>query len=399
MNDAPFRIANRAATAIPLFERDIKEAGWRRVMSALRQRASDLRFQFLIIVIAPTVLSAIYFGLVASKRYVSHAEYIVRSVNSHRSGGLGAILSTFGISRTADDTSIIENFIRSRDAIRQLDERLNLREIYGRPEADLLSRFPWPFESDTFERLYTRTQNYITVTEDSTTGITTLEVSAFRPGDAKGIATVLIALAEETANRMNDRVEADAIKQSKEELEKAREDVLKAQADLTSFRNSEYMVDPVSYAGMLLNGISKLSLDQAQTQAEIKQTENLSPSNPAIPSLLAKAEALGNKITEERKKLAGNNMALAGKVSEYDRLNLMKELADKNYASALNATLQAEEDAQRRQIYIEQMVAPNLPDDDTEPRRLRVILTVFVLAFATFSMVWILTVGAKDHAQ
>jgi capsular polysaccharide transport system permease protein len=45
------------------------------------------------------------------------------------------------------------------------------------------------------------------------------------------------------------------------------------------------------------------------------------------------------------------------------------------------------------------MVNPNLPDEHTKPERLRLILTAFVLSFAVFSMIWIVSVGAKDHAQ
>jgi capsular polysaccharide transport system permease protein len=398
MNKAFVRTVNQPGE-IPALENKAPSAFWLRWLRAGLSRVGDLRIQFVALVVIPTLLSMCYFGLVATKRYVSHAEYIVRGVNAHSSTGLGAILSTMGISRAADDTSVIESFIKSREAIRQLDQRLDLRKIYGRSEADFLSRYPWPWERDTFERLYARLQMYIYIVIDSTTGVTTLEVSAFRPDDAKLVATTLLQLAEEMANEMNDRAQADTVKHARQEVERSRQAVLDAQANLTKFRNSQALLDPVSYASVLLSGISKLTLDRANTQAQITQTSELSPSNPGIPSLQAQAAALDKKIAEERSALAGGNGALSDKVSSYDQLTLTRDLADKGYGSALAALLDAQQEAQRQSIYIEEMVPANLPDDDTEPQRLRLIVTVFVLSFAVFSMLWVLTVGAKDHAQ
>jgi capsular polysaccharide transport system permease protein len=398
MSDTLYRVIKRPTSEPPVLEA-VAWSRFRHFLAAARAAIGELRVQFLIIVAIPTLLSSIYWGLIASKRYVSHTEYIVRGVDSHKAVGIGALLTTIGISRAADDTSVIESFLKSREAIRQLGEHVNLREIYGRPEADFLSRFPWPWESKTFERLYSRMQNYISVIVDTTTGVTTLEVSAFRPEDAHEIAVTLLSLAEGVANRMNDRAEADSVKEAEVEVERARKAVLDAQASLTSFRNSENLIDPVSYAGVLLHGISELSLDRVKTQAQIKETSDLSPTSPSIPSLKAQVEALDHKIADEREKLAGGNTALAEKVSAYDQLTLTRDLADKTYANALTALLDARREAQRQAIYIEEMVLPNLPDEDTEPERMKLILTVFVLSFAVFSMVWVLTVGAKDHAQ
>jgi hypothetical protein len=82
-----------------------------RYLTALRRRSSTLRILFSIIVVFPTVVGGIYYGLIASKRYVSEAQYIVRGVSNHQSTGLTALLTTFGISRAADDTYAIQNFM------------------------------------------------------------------------------------------------------------------------------------------------------------------------------------------------------------------------------------------------------------------------------------------------
>ena len=50
-------------------------------------------------------------------------------------------------------------------------------------------------------------------------------------------------------------------------------------------------------------------------------------------------------------------------------------------------------------IYVEQIVAPNLPDVSTEPDVLRTVSTFLVLGFAIFGVLWIITVGAQEHEQ
>jgi capsular polysaccharide transport system permease protein len=400
MNEIPRAFRRTSGFALPGVS---VPPNWReralRHLRRLHQRMRSVRAMFCIVVLVPTSIATIYYGVIASKRYVSEAEYIVRGVNTHHAGGLDAILTSFGISRAADDTSAIQSYIESHDAIRALNERLPLRDIYARPEADYFARFKPFWRKDTFESLYEYTQHFITINQDPTKGITTLRVVTFRPEDSKAIAATLLTLAEEMVNRMNDRAQADAIRNARDEVTLAEEKISQAQAELTAFRNREMLVDPVAFSSTMLGGVSKLSLDLAQTSTEIKETLHNSPANPGLPALRARAAALQQRIEIERKKMAGDDTALAGKVAAYEHLTLMRDLADKSFAAALTALEGARQEARRQQIYIEEMVRPNLPDEDTEPKRFRSILTVFVLSFAVFSMIWILTVGAKDHAQ
>ena len=186
-------------------------------------------------------------------------------------------------------------------------------------------------------------------------------MSAFRPDDAHKVAETLLHLAEDMVNRMNARAQSDSISQAKSEVAQARDEVVQTQADLTAFRNKELLVDPVSFAGVLLDAIGQLSLERAQTQTQIDETTHMSPSNPALGSMKAKVEALKKKIDEERQKLAGNDSAIAEKVSTYERLTLLRDLADKRYSSALVSLQAAQVEAQRQQVYIELIEPPNLP--------------------------------------
>lgn len=370
-----------------------------RYLAAVRRRSSLRRILFGIVVVLPTTVAAIYYGLIASKKYVSEAQYIVRGVSNHQSTGLTALLTTFGISRAADDTYAIQNFMQSRDAVRQLEERLPLRAMFSRPGADFIAKFPHFWRGDSFEMLYEYFKQHVTVLQDQSTGVSSLQIVVFSPEDAQAIAKALLALGEERANRMNTRAERDTVDNAWSEVNRAEAKVVAAQADLTAFRNHEMLIDPSQNSLAMLDTISKLSGDLAQTSIQIGQTVSGSPSNPAISSLQARAAALQRGIATEQGKMAGNDSALAGKVSAYERLTLLRDFADKSLANALNALESARREARRQKIYVETIVEPNLPDQDTEPQRARSVLTVFAMSVAVFAMGWILLAGAKEHAQ
>ncbi len=368
---------------------------WRQALTL----AGDVRARFVGLVAVPTAIAALYYGLIAAPQYVSATEYLVRGVDAHRSSGLTALLNTFGVSRAADETSAIESFLKSHELIEKLNARVDLRAAYGSRAADWISRFPRFWERDSFENLYDYTRNFLTIAQDPSSGVTRLEVAAFDPRSAQAIAAAMLDLASEMANNLNTRAETDMVDTSKRELEESRDGVVKVQADLTAFRNEALLVDPLAFAGTMLQQIGVLSLQRSRVQAQIAESEQLSPDNPSLEGLKASAGALDRKVDEERGKLAGDSSALATKVAGYERLTLLRDLAEKRYAAALVSLQTAESEAQRKRVYIEEIAKPNLPDEATEPERLRRIASVCIVGFMAFAILWILSVRSKDHAQ
>jgi capsular polysaccharide transport system permease protein len=368
---------------------------WGRAVSL----AADARARFVALVAAPTLVGALYYALLAAPQYVSHTEYIVRGVDEHRASGVSALLNTFGVSRAADEISAIESFLKSRQVLEKLNARTDLRAIYGSPAADWLSRFPRFWERSSFENLYAYTRSFVTVGKDAATGVTSLDVATFDAPSAKAIAEAMLVEAGDMANSLNARAQSDMVDSSKQELAEARDDVVKTQGELTAFRNRSLLVDPLAFAGAMLTDIGSLSLDRARTEAQISESEQLSPNAPALDSLKASAEALDRRVDEERAKLAGDNSALAGTVATYERLSLLRDLAQKRYGAALASLQNAETEAERKRIYIEEIVRPNLPDEPTRPERLRAVVSIGVVGFLAFAILWILSVGSKDHAQ
>jgi capsular polysaccharide transport system permease protein len=369
------------------------------VSSRLRARTRNVRLAFLALVVIPTALSALYTSVLATPRYVSEGQFVMRGLSTTHATGFEALFRTFGISRAVDDTNIVENYVLSRDAVKALEERLPLRAMFMRPDIDRIARFPRFWETDTDERFYKYYLDRVSVVQDSLKGISTLKVVAFSAEDARKIATELLALAEDLANRLNMRAQHDSVGSAEDHVASAERDVVAAQAALTDFRNKDLLVDPGKNSESQLGTITALSMEFAETNATMRETSLSAASSPMITALRAKADALQERIVVERAKLAGSDEALAGKVSEYERLTLNRDLADKTLSAAIESLELARQDARRQLIYVEQIVAPNLPDESTEPNVLRTTSTFFVLGFAIFGVLWIITVGAQEHEQ
>ena len=58
---------------------------------------------------------------------------------------------------------------------------------------------------------------------------------------------------------------------------------------------------------------------------------------------------------------------------------------------------QARNEAQRKQLYLERIVQPSMPDKSMEPRRIRGVLSTFLLGFILWGVLAMLFAGVREH--
>lgn len=372
-------------------------AGWR-----LRVRAAVRRHRwFLGAAVLPIVLAALYFGPIAADQYESEARFIVRKANGEQSLPLGGLLQTAGLAPTQDNAAAVQDFMTSRDAVRELERagagRPGLRVILSRPEADFINRFPRFFGGESFEQLYKRFEDFVTVTLDSSSGITTLKVRAFRPEDSHVVAQALLDAGEGLVNRLNDRAERDLLALARSEVQRAEQEVLASQARITEFRQGNRLLDPASGSTPLIELVGKLSADLAASQAQLNQLLAASPDSPQIGPLRSRVSALENQVERERAKITGGSGSVAAKLSAYERLYLQRQFADKALTSAMASLEAARVKAQRERIYIEQIVRPNLADYPLYPRRLFGFLATAASILMLYGIGRLVSASVKEH--
>lgn len=358
-----------------------------------------LRERVWLILFLPTLLSAIYFFSLASDQYESEAKFVVRSAQRPDSLGGLSFLVQLGLQRSQDDSFIVQDFMLSRDAVRELQQRLPLRTMFKTDALDIIAGYPSLLYGPREERFYKYFQTMVSVIHTDKTGISTLKVRAFSAENAKEIADSLLQLGEGLVNRLNERLLRDAVGRAESEVTEAQNRVIAGQAALTAFRNKELLIDPTRNAVALADLIAKLSTELATTRAQIAEAKMNSSTGPQLPILERKAIALDEQIASERTRVARSSDGLADRIATYDRLILEREFANKMLSTNEADLVRAKVEAAKQLLYLERVVEPNLADYSTQPRRWRSVLTMLVANLFFILIVWLIFTGIREHGS
>lgn len=355
---------------------------------------------FLLFVVLPTLLATLYYGFIASDVYVSQSRFVIKAPGqkSMPTGTLANLIQTSGFVGGEQETKEVMDYIRSRDALADLQRQMNVRALYGDAGADFLSRFPRPFRERSFEGLFKYYQTMVSASPDAESGMAVVEVRAFRPEDARNINARLLQLSEQLVNRLNERAEKRAVTEAEQRVLAAEARVRKARVALSGFRNRQEIIDPAKQATGVLEISNKLVTEHAALQAQLELMQRVAPANPSIPALQARISALGSEIAAQNARVVGTPTGIASKVGGYENLLAEQEFAQQTLTAAGTSLEQARAEALKQQYYLERVVDPNLPDSAQLPNRLKNILMVLGASLCLYLIGWMLVRGILEHS-
>lgn len=348
-------------------------------------------------VVLPTLLAVLYFGLLASDLYTSEASFVVRSPDKPAASALGAVLGAGGIATSGDKSYAVVEYVRSRDALRDVNRDGAVIRAYGGDGVSIFDRFGGLMRGRTSEHLHEYFAGKVTVEFDTATQVTRLAVRAFSPRDAQLIGQRLLNGAEQLVNRLNERAQRDMVRFSQAEVEEAKVRARAAADALSRFRNARRILDPEKEAAVRLQMISKLQDQLIASRTQLAQIARYTPDNSQIPALSVQVSALEAEIADQTGKIAGQPGSLSADAARYQALRLDADVADKQLAVALAGLQDAVNDARKKQAYVERIAAPSLPDYPLEPHRLKAILATFVLALVAWGVLRTLIAGIREH--
>lgn len=355
-----------------------------------------LPWAFIGVVMIPTVIAAVYLLLIASPRYVSEAQFIVRSSDEGAVTSLGSALEGVGIGGKSANAHAVLEYIKSPDGLAELNRTVDVRKAYARPGVDVFSRLPRIFSDPSEETFRKQFNSYLTVGYDSQTGISTLRVQAFSADDAQRIADALLQGGEALVNRLSERSSADAVTQAEGNVREAQARLDRSLEALTAFRNREGVIDPTSSARSGGELVGQLSLNLATLQAERSQVATDTPNNPQLPVIDSRIRALERQIAIEREKIVGGASSLAPRISSYENLQTEREFSERLLASSTAALNAAQLTARSKRLYIDRIVNPNRPDRAIEPQRLMSLLAVFASLMLVYGLGWLVLAGVRE---
>lgn len=348
----------------------------------------------------PTALAAIYYGLIASPIYVSQSSFVIKSPGQKSAPtlSLANLVQASGLSSGQEQTKEVLQYIRSRNALQDLQARTDVRAKYTDRGADFLSRFPPPFRDSSFESLYRYYGSMVSANVDTESGLAVLETRAFTPRDAYDVNARLLDLSELLVNRLNERAEGRGIREAERRVEQAQIRLSNARVALSTFRNQQDIIDPTKQAIGVLEISNKLVSEQAALQAQLDLMLRVAPRNPSIPALRNRIAAVSREVAAQNARAVGTPTGIASKMGTYEKLSVEQEFATQMLTAANAALEQARTESQKQQFYLERVVQPNTPDKATLPRGLKHILVVFAVSLCIYFIGWMLVVGILEHA-
>jgi capsular polysaccharide transport system permease protein len=313
-------------------------------------------------------------------------------------GGISQMLGLGGGNEGSSETFSVIDYMQSHDAVNALQKQLNLVSMFRRPGADPLFRLWW--SNPSAETLLAYYERMVTITYREESGITELDVKAFRPQDAYLIANSLLAMGEDQVNAFNARLTTDTVKVAQDEVALAEARTESAEIDLTNFRLQHQDIDPTLSGTATMTLIAQLNAQIAQDQAQLAQMQGyLSPDSQQAVTLRNRIKALRDQIQSQTAALTGaNGGALAPELPEYQVLEMKLQFAQQSYTSAENALVAANENAMKQQLFLIRVVSPSLPQEALYPKRFEIVLTVLVGLLVTYGIVWLLIAGVREHA-
>jgi capsular polysaccharide transport system permease protein len=375
------------------------------VWSGLRQRPPvrwlSSRPLFAWLVVFPTLLSILYFGFIASDIYTSESSFVIRSPqqSAARIGGLGSMISSAvgGFAEAPTDAMAVSDFILSRDALREINEKFDLKAYFSQPDIDWFHRFGLFGIRNNFENFYEYYRRRISVMLAAQGAITHLSVSAFAPDMALQMNESLLELAEKKVNQLNDRARQDLIVHAEREVKEAEKRIMAAALALSNFRDTQEVMDPEMQTAFHFELIGKMQTELVATLTQLAQIQTLAPQSPAPLSLELKAKTIREEINRELATIAGGDRSLSRIAADFEQYAIMREFAQQQLAVALASLQGAKDEAQRQQLYLERIANPNLPDAATLPRRLHGIVTTILVTLVSWGILTMLMAGIREH--
>ncbi|MBW4048114.1 MAG: capsule biosynthesis protein [Proteobacteria bacterium] len=353
---------------------------------------------FLVTVVIPTALSAVYYGLIASGQYISDSSFVIYNPQQTSTGGFSSLLATAGLSHSSSGAYSVHDYILSRDALAELQRTLNYRQMVSNRHIDVFNRFGGvlaPYSS--FEELFQYYKKMVADNIDTVSNISTLSVTAYTAQDAQRINANLLALGQTLINRLNTQANEDGVRFYRQDVAKAEAKARAASLAMAAYRNKQGVFNPAPESALQLQLVSKLQDKLISAQTQIAQLMSSTPNNPQAPLLRKGIEELKQEITRQSAKVTGGPDSLASKASPYEQLVLSQTFAEKELAASLAALAQARITAQKQQLFVEVIAKPSLPDDAMEPKRVRGVLAVFVVGLMLWGVLSVIIGGVREH--
>lgn len=345
-----------------------------------------------------SLLSALYWLVIASDRYVSVAHVIIQrtDLSSGQTVDLSTLLSGTSAANKGDQL-LLQDHLLSLDMLRRLDQQLNLRKHYSDSSHDMLSRL-W-FEDASLERFHRYYLSRVSVEYDEYTGVVVIKAQAYDPPMAQAITSALVKEGERFMNTMAHELAQGQVTFLERQVDLMSNRVKSTRQALLDYQNKKGLVSPQATAETFASIVSRLQAQRADLETQRASLQGyLVATHPNIVRIDQQIAAIDRQLALEQAKLASpGGRSLNRTVEEFQRLEMEAGFAQDVYKTALTALETGRLEAIRTIKQMSVIQAPSRPQESMEPRRLYNVMLFTLVALLAAGILQLLLAIVRDH--
>jgi capsular polysaccharide transport system permease protein len=335
-------------------------------------------------------LAVLYWGIVASDRYVSEAHVVIHRTSLDSSKDTGSASSMV-------EQYLLRDYLLSADMLSMLEAKLKLREHYSNWRRDPLSRM-W-FKNGPFEWFHNHYLSRVSVELDMSAYVLVIKAQGYDPETAHAITAMLVEEGERYMNSLGQRMAGEQVAYLEQQVAKLNERFIQDRSLVMGLQNRKGMVSPQSTAENIAGIIGRLEAQLAELQTrQNAMQEYMMPDSPGIAELNMQIAAVEKQIAREKARLVSpSGQALNKTVEEYQRLQMTAELSTAVYKTALTALEQGRIEATRKLMQVFVLQSPTKPQYPLEPKRIyHIVLDILIISM--IAGIWnLLAAIIRDH--
>ncbi|EPI9022116.1 sugar transporter [Escherichia coli] len=370
----------------------IDSSGYRLAKNSWQQ---SLKLGSFMWVVAFFAIAVAYFGFIASDRYVSRADIVIKQADQIKM--LPDALSMLGIGGSNhEDVLLIQDYLKSADLLRKLDKELGLKAHYQSHKVDYFSRLPEDVSQEDFIEYY---RDHLTLRLDELSGVLTIELQAFAPAYGQRVVSLMLKESESFINKLGHQVALEQLAFVEKEVNRAYQRVQDEKAKVLDFQNKHNLISPESTSSARLGVVSQIEGELASQQAQLKQLQSyMKDTAPAVISVKARTEALTEQLAQEKARLTGTDQNAMNEVTaRYMDVQTQATLAADIYKTGLISLEQARVEAYRKLKHLLVISQPTLAEDAEYPRRLYNLATIGVILCLLYGLIVMGLATLREH--
>lgn len=340
----------------------------------------------------PVAIGGLYYGLLASDRYVTETQFAIRpAVGSADKAAPDEVGTNSGTvtSTIAQDSLITLEYVYSRPLLETIEAQLPVRAWFSRDGIDYFSRLD---PDKPIEKRLRYWRKRVSVDVDSVSGIMSLSVEAFDPAESLAITQAILKAVDAMVNGLSVRAREDALAESARELARAEERVRTISTALTDLRNRVGVLDAVKSNEANLKTISELRSTRVNLAIQLSVGQrDLGPASRHIIDLKQQIADLDANIARIKRESAGDapeqKRQLSSALTQFESLENERKGAEKYYEMVRKAHEHARIIAARQVQFLSPIVEPVQAESSTEPRRVLMISLITAGAAVLFAAV------------